>query len=411
MGWFLFVDTKPLAVPGESSSISFKQEPPRAILDVGSLITSRWQEKGVTPIKIYKFPESMTSKERIARTFNYEKVDRVSIGYEDNPEINRKLCKALGVKQSDPLALLKCLGVDYAGVYAYYTGPSLFPQIPNRNRNAITGAVTKCVTNDYGSYWDFCDFPLKNAEPEDIAAYPCPSPDDFDYDRASNEVRRLCDEGFAVHLGNPGMGDILNVTGTIMGVEDALVNISTEEDATLGFIDRRIAMELALTERLLEMNKGLVDFLWIGEDLGTQHAPLISLDMYRKILRPRHQKYIDLAKAYNLPIIIHTCGSSSWVYEDFIEMGINGVDTLQPEATNMSPEYLVSKYGGRLNFRGCISTAGVLAYGSAKETEDLCRKTLEIMRPCGGYHFAPTHQIQDNTPVENIIAMYNAAHR
>ena len=54
---------------------------------------------------------------------------------------------------------------------------------------------------------------------------------------------------------------------------------------------------------------------------------------------------------------------------------------------------------------------GVLAYGTAQQVEEECKKTLEIMKPTKGYHFAPTHQIQDNTPVENVIAMYNAAHK
>ena len=108
---------------------------------------------------------------------------------------------------------------------------------------------------------------------------------------------------------------------------------------------------------------------------------------------------------------VHTCGSSSWAYEDFIEMGVRGVDTLQPEAVNMSPAYLAKTFGGRLNFRGCISTAGPLAYGTAAQTEQVCKDTLEIMMQVRGYHFAPTHQIQDNTPVENVVAMYNAAHK
>ncbi|MFQ7034577.1 MAG: uroporphyrinogen decarboxylase family protein [Candidatus Borkfalkia sp.] len=108
---------------------------------------------------------------------------------------------------------------------------------------------------------------------------------------------------------------------------------------------------------------------------------------------------------------MHTCGSSSWAYEDFIEMGVRGVDTLQPEAVNMSPAYLAKTFGGRLNFRGCISTAGPLAYGTAAQTEQVCKDTLEIMMQVRGYHFAPTHQIQDNTPVENVVAMYNAAHK
>ncbi len=54
---------------------------------------------------------------------------------------------------------------------------------------------------------------------------------------------------------------------------------------------------------------------------------------------------VDLAKAFNLPVMIHTCGSSSWAYEDFIEMGVTVVDTLQPEATNMAPAYLKQQFG------------------------------------------------------------------
>jgi len=62
--------------------------------------------------------------------------------------------------------------------------------------------------------------------------------------------------------------------------------------------------------------------------------------------------------------MIHTCGSSSWAYEDFIEMGITVVDTLQPEAKDMAPEYLKKTFGGRLAFHGCISTAGPVASGT-----------------------------------------------
>ena len=166
-----------------------------------------------------------------------------------------------------------------------------------------------------------------------------------------------------------------------------------------------------MMERLIEKCKNHLDFVWLGEDLGTQIAPMISLDLYRKHIKPIHKQFAELAASYNLPSIMHTCGSSSWAYEDFIEIGIRGVDTLQPEAANMSPEYLAEKFGGRLNFRGCISTAGPLAYGTAKETEAVCKQALETMMSVGGYHFAPTHAIQDNSPIENVIAMYNAAHK
>jgi uroporphyrinogen-III decarboxylase len=85
------------------------------------------------------------------------------------------------------------------------------------------------------------------------------------------------------------------------------------------------------------------------------------------------------------------------------------VDTLQPEAANMSPSYLKATFGGRLAFHGCISTAGVLAHGSVADVEKEVRETLQIMMPGGGYCLAPTHAMQDNTPTENAVAMYRAA--
>ena len=76
----------------------------------------------------------------------------------------------------------------------------------------------------------------------------------------------------------------------------------------------------------------------------------------------------------------------------------------------MSPAYLKQTFGDKLCYRGCISTAGPLAYGTAEETREYCRQTLEIMKQGYGDHFAPTHLIQDNTPVENVFAMYQAAY-
>jgi len=92
-------------------------------------------------------------------------------------------------------------------------------------------------------------------------------------------------------------------------------------------------------------------------------------------------------------------------------MGIKVIDTLQPEAKDMAPEYLKKKFGGRLAFHGCISTAGPVAYGSVEDVFAYCRKTLDIMMPGGGYCFAPTHALQDNSPTENVVAMYEMARK
>ena len=359
---------------------------------------------------IEKANETMTAKERVKRTFEYEKTDRVTIGYESNEEIHRQLCQALGVRPENRLDLYRALGVDYCGIDAPYIGKPLFKEIKDRQVDPLEGVVCKWIANEYGGYWDYCDFPLIDAEQDAFFKYPVPNPDDYDYDAAYEMVTALGDE-FALHIGGCGVPDVINGCGKLTGMEDILCLLFMEDEGALDLIERRTKWQIGYFDRLLSKCRGKIDFMWIGEDLGTQHAPMISRDLYAKVLKPVHKQFADLAKAYNIPVIIHSCGSSSWAFDDFIDIGISGVDTLQPEAANMSPKYLADRFGGKLNFRGCISTAGALAYGTAEEVTKNCQETLETMMKVRGYHFAPTHMIQDNSPVENVIAMYNAAHK
>lgn len=357
---------------------------------------------------IKKAPETMTAKDRVRRTFAHEKTDRVTVGYETNGAVHARVAAELGIPDGNYELVMRALGVDYRGVGAPYTGPQLHEVPPNRMVNQLEGAIMRWITHETGGYWDFCDFPLAGADEEAFEKFPIPNPDHFNYDAALDNAKSITE--YAVYAGGAGTPDIINSNGRIMGMEDVLCHLITEYEPAMDFIKRRAASQLAVLERQIEKCREYLDFIWLGEDLGTQHTPMISLDLYRKVMKPIHKQFIDLANAYNLPTIIHTCGSSSWVYEDFIEMGVTAVDTLQPEATNMSPRYLKDTFGNRLCYRGCISTAGPLAYGSAQDVVRNVRDTLDIMMQGGGYHFAPTHAIQDNSPTENVIAMYQAAH-
>jgi uroporphyrinogen decarboxylase len=350
--------------------------------------------------------ETMTSKDRVLTTFAFGKPDRVPINYGANGAIDARLREHFECGPGQWVG--DAVGVDFRGVGAGYTGRRLHAEVPGINVDPVWGIHTRWIQHETGGYCDYCDFPLKDADEDMIANWPMPSPDDFDYSHVKEHCRHV--ETYAIHVGHPGLGDIINSNGFLRGMEQVLVDLITDDPAGLLLARRRTEINLEITRRTLEAAKGRVDFMWLGEDLGTQISPTISLELYRKHIRPLHQQFVDLAKAYNLPVMIHTCGSSSWVYEDFIEMGINGVDTLQPEAANMSPRYLKDHFGGRLFFHGCISTAGPVAFGTPEQVTKNCRDVLEIMMPGGGYCFAPTHSLQDNSPTENVVAMYEAAH-
>lgn len=350
----------------------------------------------------------MKSKERVLTAFANQEPDRVPINYSANPGINGRLLEHFGLEAGQREELLKALGVDFRGVGAQYKGPKLHEDIPERGVTVDNwGIHRRWVEHETGSYHDYCDFPLCDADEETIANWPMPSPDDYDY----SHLPTACEakKEYAIHVGNPGLGDIINTNGMLRGMEQTLIDLITEDPAGLLLARRRTEISLEITRRVLEAADGKIDFMYLGEDLGTQIAPMISLELYRKTIRPLHQLFVDLAKSFDIPVMIHTCGSSSWAYEDFIEMGIGVVDTLQPEATDMAPEYLKKQFGGRLAFHGCISTAGPVATGIVEEAIEYCRHTLDIMMPGGGYCFSPTHCLQDNSPTENVVAMYETA--
>ena len=352
---------------------------------------------------------NITSKERVLRAFANQEPDRVPINYDANAGVDRRVKEHFGLKGDDSEGLRKALGVDFRGVNVPYCGRKLHEDIADREVKVDNwGNHRRWVEHETGGYWDYCDFPLRDADEETIAGWPMPSPDDHDY----SGVREACEryQEYGVFVGNAGLGCIINTAGFLRGMEQVFVDLALDEPAGLLLIDRFLEIQLEVTRRVLEATpKGGIDFMWMGEDLGSQDAPIISMEMFQKHILPRHNPFFELASAYDLPVMLHTCGSSSWAYEEYIKLGLKVVDTLQPEAKDMSPEYLKKTFGGRLAFHGCISTAGVVAIGTVEQVAAYCKNTLDIMMPGGGYCFAPTHCLQDNTPTENVLAMYEVA--
>jgi len=352
----------------------------------------------------------LSSKERVKMAIAHQEPDRVPLDYTGgNAGVDNRLMAHFGLQPGDEEGLLTALGTDFRYAYAPYNGPALHAEAPGRLIDPAWGFHRRWIENESGGYWDYCDFPLQDATLDEIEAFPFPCADDFDY----ANVEKACTKNRDYFLtgGGGGIVDIINQTGMLRSMEQVLIDLMTDDEAGLRLIQRRVDAQYAWMERTLEVGNGRIDALWMGEDLGTQHSPMISLDLFRKHIRPHHERMIGLAKKWNIPVITHSCGSSSWAYNDFIEMGVSVVDTLQPEAKNMEPAYLKATYGDRLAFHGCISTAGPLAYGTPAEVEQVVKDTLEIMMPGGGYLLAPTHSVQDNTPTENVIAMYEAARK
>ena len=327
------------------------------------------------------------------------------MNYLVNPGIHAKIARHLGVNPNS-YQVQEAFSIDFRELPLEYQGKPLFPPIEGRKIDPLWGMRTRWIENQSGGYWENCDFPFAGFPPEIVDNWPMPNPDDFDYAQALAFCK--AHKEYAIHYGNPGLGDIMNTAGMLAGVEEMLMGLISGEEVLTHWVNRRLSAQLAILERVLEYCGDYITFIWTGEDLGTQRGPLISPQLFQTEVLPPHKKIADLAKAFGKPVLMHSCGSSKWAFEDLISIGIQGIDTLQPEAEGMAPWQLAKQFGNQLLFHGCISTAGPLAYGTPKETETAVQQVLEVMKPYQGYCLAPTHLIQDNTPIENVLALYRS---
>jgi len=349
----------------------------------------------------------MTPRDRVLTAFHHREPDRVPLDYSANAEIDHALKRHYGLDQDASEALAEKLGSDFRGCYAGYAGPPLH-DAPADMRVDEWGAQMRWIEHAAGGYWDFCDWPLAGSITADqVDRWPMPSPDDYDYDAMQAYCAAHAD--YPIVLGGAGVSCIINRIGQLRGMIDTLCDVTTQDPVGMRLVDRLHEIDLETARRALAAVGDHVQIFSMGEDLGTQRGPIIAPETFREVIRPRTQRFIDEAKRYDLLVMFHTCGSSSWAFDDLADMGVDIIDTLQPETAHMDPAYLKDTFGHKLAFHGMVSTAGVLAFGTADQVRDEVERLLGIMMPGGGFALAPTHLIQSNSPVENVVAMYDTA--
>ena len=235
----------------------------------------------------------MRSKERVLTTFARQVPDRVPVNYHANPGIDARLKQHFRLQANDTEGLYQALGVDFRGINPPYTGPKLHTDLPGMIVDDW-GIRRRWIAHESGGYWDYCDWPLASATLEEVERWPFPSPDQYDYSVV--EPFGAAHREYCVVTGHAGIVDIINMCGMLRTMEQVLVDLMTDEPAGLRLIDRKIAVQLEVIQRTLEAGRGTVDVLWLGEDLGTQRGPTISLELFRQQIRPRLQPFVDLAK-------------------------------------------------------------------------------------------------------------------
>lgn len=147
-----------------------------------------------------------------------------------------------------------------------------------------------------------------------------------------------------------------------------------------------------------------------GTDFGLQRGPYMAPECFREFYKPVYKKLNDwIHRNTTWKTFFHSCGSVVDFLPDFYECGVDILNPVQTTAAGMDPAYLKANWGDKFVFwGGGINTQKTLPFATPRECYEETLQNLKIFAPGGGYVFNTVHNIQAGTPVENILAMYQA---
>ncbi len=151
-----------------------------------------------------------------------------------------------------------------------------------------------------------------------------------------------------------------------------------------------------------------VDVLFLGDDIGMQRSVMMSENMYCEWLKPRLKAVIAAAKAIKPDLIVfyHSCGYVLPFIGHLIDAGVDVLNPVQPECMDFAEVH--ARYGDRLSFHGTIGTQTTMPFGTPDEVRRVVFTNLDIAGAKGGLLPAPTHLLEPEVPVENVIAYIKA---
>jgi hypothetical protein len=226
-----------------------------------------------------------------------------------------------------------------------------------------------------------------------------------------------------------GYGSVLIVPGAALGdialvpapflknpkgirdVEEWYVSTAVRQDYVLSVFEKQCEIALANIQTLIDIFGDRVDVaLTTGTDFGTQRGLFISLDSYRTLYKPFHKRINDLIHARSKwKVFIHSCGSIHQLIPDLIEAGFDVLNPVQCSAEGMAPDFLKRQFGKDITFwGGGVDTQKTLPFGTPEDVYAQVRQRIDIFNKDGGFVFNTIHNVQGNTPIENILAMFRA---
>ncbi len=371
----------------------------------------------------------MTPRERVIAALNHQESDRVPIDLggtwctTTTIAFYEKLKQHFGVESPTLLMertmqvcmideqILRKLHVDTR--FVCYNAPELERNQAveldgNRYRDAFGIEWIKPPTS---YYYDLNRPPLAGEiSLSDIMHHPWPEPYDPGYTRGLRErVEKMRAETDCALVLNLSLW-VLQCSQNVRGYHDWFMDLIAAPHLIECIADCLTESMLGPLEMVTTAVEDLVDAISVSDDIGHQDRLCMSPKTYRRIFKPRHARLMQAIKSRSdKPVMWHTCGSVYDILDDLIEIGVDSLNPVQTTAKNMEADRLKREFGDRLSFWGGIDTMRVLNYGTPGDVRREVKAKIQALAPDGGYILNPVHNVQPDVPVENLLAMIDAA--
>jgi len=369
---------------------------------------------------------ALSHRERVLKALSHQEPDRVpfELGSTRNSSIHivgwQKLKAHFGIKAEDTILhkfmqialpheeVLKALDIDFR-----YAGPGHPDAIPDKpyGEDGYIDEYGVTRRKPRGSmYYDMVKSPLAGPITiQDIMKYKLPDGNDPGYTRGLRErlINLRNNTDYAIVLNLPSA--FVHLSQFLRGFEDWFIDLAADQKLAGTLFDAAVEHTAGVCEAVLKAGGDLADIVATGDDLGTQNGPIISPELYRKLFKPRHKKFLTTLKKHTrAPIHFHSCGSIYRILGDLIEIGVDIIHPVQVAARDMDSAKLKKEFGTRLSFWGGVDTQRVLPKGTPANVKEEVKRRLRDFAPGGGYILAAVHNLQADVPVANILALYEA---
>lgn len=369
----------------------------------------------------------MKSRERVNRIFNHKDVDRPAKDF--GGTIVTSITKKAYMKLLDYLnynykeddieivdytmgtvipseKILKKLNVDFRRI-----GLSNKPKIENNKHKDKFGIkLRKAEPHDY---YDIFYNPLKELDIEEIEKYSWPKLEDkYIFNNLKIEAEDLYKNSQYGLVGCMGPCNFYEMGQKLRGYEQFGVDLLLNPKIVKKIFDNLLNIQKEYYKYYLDAIGKYIHVIFYADDLGMQDRPQISPKTYRELIKPYHKEIFTFMKnRTDAKLLLHCCGDIYPFLNDLIDVGVDIINPVQVTAKDMDPKRLKDEFGDRIIFWGGIDEQFIVNKGNKEEITENVKEMIKILGKDGGYVVAVAHNIQEDTPPENILLIFDVAEK